>query len=57
VIGVRPPTDPIGSGATEMASFRAIRGQDLPRDSLVTLFAAEPFDFPPGEALIYNNSA
>jgi CubicO group peptidase (beta-lactamase class C family) len=44
-------------GATEMEAFRTIRGQDLPRDSLVTLFAAEPFDFPPGEALIYNNSA
>jgi CubicO group peptidase (beta-lactamase class C family) len=44
-------------GATEIAGFRAIRGQDLPRDSVLTLIAAEPFDFPPGEALIYNNSA
>ena len=44
-------------GATEMAAFREIMTRELPRDSLVTLIAAEPFDFPPGEALIYNNSA
>jgi len=44
-------------GITEMEAFRALRGQDLPRDSAVTLFSAEPFDFAPGEALIYNNSA
>jgi CubicO group peptidase (beta-lactamase class C family) len=43
-------------GATEIAGFRALRGQDLPRDSAVSLIAAEPFDFAPGEALIYNNS-
>jgi CubicO group peptidase (beta-lactamase class C family) len=40
-----------------MAAFREIRMRDLPRDTLVALIAAEPFDFPPGEALIYNNSA
>ena len=44
-------------GATEMASFRTINTQDLPRDTLLDLIAAEPFDFAPGEALIYNNSA
>ena len=44
-------------GVTEMEAFRTIRGQELPRDSLVTLFAGAPFLFPPGEALIYNNSA
>lgn len=44
-------------GYTEMASFAAIGPRRLPRDSLVALFAAEPFDFPPGEAQIYNNSA
>lgn len=44
-------------GATEIPAFRVIRSQELPRDSLVTLIAAEPFDFAPGEALIYNNSA
>jgi CubicO group peptidase (beta-lactamase class C family) len=30
--------------------------RDLPRDSLVALFSAQPFDFAPGEAMIYNNS-
>lgn len=44
-------------GATEMESFRTIYTQDLPRDTLLDLIAAEPFDFAPGEALIYNNSA
>lgn len=44
-------------GATEMESFRTINTQDLPRDTLLDLIAAEPFDFAPGEALIYNNSA
>lgn len=44
-------------GYTEMASFRDIAARELPRDTLVARFAAEPFDFPPGEALIYNNSA
>ena len=29
---------------------------ELPRDTLVTLFAAEPFDFEPGTAMTYNNS-
>lgn len=44
-------------GYTEMESFRDLMTRDLPRDSLVARFAAEPFDFTPGEALIYNNSA
>ncbi|MDH3733084.1 MAG: beta-lactamase family protein [Gemmatimonadota bacterium] len=44
-------------GYTEMRSFGALTTQDLPQDSLIALFAAEPFDFEPGEALIYNNSA
>jgi len=44
-------------GVTEMEVFSTISGQDLPRDSLITLFAGAPFLFPPGEALIYNNSA
>ncbi len=43
-------------GYTEMESFDAITTRRLPRDSLVARFAAEPFDFAPGEALIYNNS-
>jgi CubicO group peptidase (beta-lactamase class C family) len=44
-------------GYTEMQAFGEIRTRDLPRDSLVVRFGAEPFDFRPGEALIYNNSA
>ncbi len=44
-------------GYTEMEGFRDFATRSLPRDSLVARIAAEPFDFPPGEALIYNNSA
>jgi CubicO group peptidase (beta-lactamase class C family) len=44
-------------GYTEMESFAEIATRSMPRDSLVARFAAEPFDFPPGEAQIYNNSA
>ena len=44
-------------GYTEMESFREILTRDMPRDSLVARIAAEPFDFTPGQALIYNNSA
>ncbi len=45
-------------GYTEMPVFwRALVARRLPRDSLVALFSAEPFDFAPGEAMIYNNSA
>lgn len=44
-------------GYTEMSNFRDMATRNLPRDSLVAKFSAEPFDFPPGEALIYNNSA
>src|SRR5919106_4909558 len=43
-------------GYTEMRAFDEIRTRMLPRDSLVARIAAEPFDFAPGEALIYNNS-
>jgi CubicO group peptidase (beta-lactamase class C family) len=44
-------------GITEMPVFRNLQVQNLPRDTVVKLFAAEPFDFAPGEAMIYNNSA
>ena len=44
-------------GYTEMPAFRTLTTQDLPQDSLIALVAAEPFDFEPGDALIYNNSA
>lgn len=43
-------------GYTELPAFRHIASRSLPRDSLVALFQAEPFDFSPGDALIYNNS-
>ena len=43
-------------GYTEIESFDEIRTRTLPRDSLVARIAAAPFDFAPGEALIYNNS-
>ena len=33
-------------GATEIPAFRAIRGQDLPRDSVLTMIAAEPWRLP-----------
>lgn len=42
---------------TDMASFRELSVRKLPRDTLVKLFSAEPFDFAPGDALVYNNSA
>ena len=45
-------------GYTEMDGvWNEIMRLDMPRDTLVTLFAAEPFEFEPGEAMIYNNSA
>ncbi len=44
-------------GYTEMQAFGSLATQALPQDSLIALVAAEPFDFEPGDALIYNNSA
>lgn len=43
-------------GYTETPWFRDLATRALPRDSLVARVAAEPFDFPPGQALIYNNT-
>lgn len=44
-------------GYTEMEHLWAeLAPLELPRDTLVTLFAAEPFDFEPGTAMTYNNS-
>ncbi len=43
-------------GYTEMASFGSLAVQKLPRDTLVALVSAEPFDFEPGDGLIYNNT-
>ena len=42
---------------TEIPEFGTIASRTLPRDSLVAAFAAKPFDFAPGEGLVYNNSA
>jgi len=45
-------------GITEIPAFRELmRQRDWPRDSAIALFARQPFDFEPGEAQIYNNSA
>lgn len=44
-------------GYTEMPVFGEIAIRNLPRDSLVSLIEAEPFEFEPGTARIYNNSA
>ena len=44
-------------GYTEMPSARPLFVQDFPRDSLVSLFEAHPFDFKTGDQMIYNNSA
>jgi CubicO group peptidase (beta-lactamase class C family) len=43
-------------GYTEMPIFGEISVRKLPRDTLVSLVEAEPFDFEPGHALIYNNT-
>ena len=44
-------------GYTEMPVFGSLSIQNLPRDTLVSLVEAEPFQFEPGTAQIYNNSA
>lgn len=44
-------------GLTEIPAFRTMMSRRLPRDSIVAMIAAEPFEFAPGEAMIYNNSA
>lgn len=44
-------------GYTEMPIFGALMARHLPKDTLVTLFQKEPFDFAPGEMQVYNNSA
>ncbi len=44
-------------GYTEMEAARPYFVRRVPRDTLLSLIAAHPFDFPTGEAEIYNNSA
>ncbi len=44
-------------GYTEIPEARAKFTQKLSHDSLVAIFAREPFDFPTGTQMIYSNSA
>lgn len=44
-------------GYTELEEFGDFQRLDRPKAELVTLFSAKPFDFPPGDEQIYNNSA
>ena len=44
-------------GYTEMVAARPYFVRRVPRDSLVALIAAHPFDFPTGAHAVYNNSA
>ena len=44
-------------GYTEMPEFGDLKNLKKPKDTLVALFSHQPFDFPPGEEQIYNNSA
>jgi len=44
-------------GITELATFGRLQHRGWPRDSAIALFSREPFEFPVGEAMIYNNSA
>lgn len=44
-------------GYTEMPVFEEIAAKTLPRDTLVALVEDQPFEFEPGTAQIYNNSA
>lgn len=44
-------------GITEIAGFPSLFNRGFPRDSAIAMIARAPFDFPTGEAMIYNNSA
>ena len=44
-------------GYTELPEFGDLMKLTKPRDTLVALFGEKPLDFPPGQALVYNNSA
>jgi CubicO group peptidase (beta-lactamase class C family) len=44
-------------GYTEMPMFEKLMKEKHKRDTLLRILEKEPFDFEPGEALIYNNSA
>lgn len=44
-------------GFTEMSFFENLSVHDYPRDTLLRIVEKEAFDFEPGDAMIYNNSA
>ena len=44
-------------GLTEMPEFGPLSVTNWPRDSALALIKRAPFEFAPGEAMIYNNSA
>jgi D-alanyl-D-alanine carboxypeptidase len=44
-------------GYTELPEFGDMMKLTKPRETLVALFGEKPLDFPPGQALVYNNSA
>jgi CubicO group peptidase (beta-lactamase class C family) len=44
-------------GYTELPEFGDLMRLTKPKDTLVALFGDKPLDFPPGQALVYNNSA
>ena len=44
-------------GFTEMEEFRDLSMVTAPRENILRLIEQYPFDFEPGDALIYNNSA
>ncbi|HVT38706.1 MAG TPA: serine hydrolase domain-containing protein [Gemmatimonadaceae bacterium] len=44
-------------GYTELPEFGLFMMRHVARDSLVALFSSKPFDFAPGDAQVYNNSA
>lgn len=44
-------------GFTEMAEFREISQRKLPREVLLRLIEKQAYEFEPGAAMIYNNSA
>ena len=44
-------------GYTELPEFQQMMMRKMPKDSLVALFSSKPFDFAPGDAQVYNNSA
>jgi len=44
-------------GYTELPEFREFSVLKKPKEELVKIFSGKPFDFQPGEEMIYNNSA